>query len=644
MRENPAEREQVSIETTSQRPGVPWNRLVATIGYWINLIVQPALVVGFIVGLVVAFGYMQRHHGWFNESAGVATAEESDAIYACSMLCVFVKAPGRCPVCGMELQEVQVQGDPKDTFGITIEPAARRLANIRTVAAVAGPVARELEVLGITTYDETKESTVSAYVSGRVENLTTTFTGGSIQQGEPLLTLYSPDLFADQVALLQAKEATDNAPENNNRVHQINTRLYTSARRRLQELGLSDSQIDAVETAGSAQSRIQVAAPISGTVIEKLVAEGEYVKTGMPLLKIADLSKIWLMLNLFPADTAELQLGQPVTVRLQANPGRVFSGRVAFIDPLIDPLTRAVKVRVEIPNDAGLIRIGDYATATLSSDPSGRKTATMVPRSSVLINGETSIAFVETRPGRFEHRRVEVMEFIGDQVAIGAGIEPGELVASSGAFLIDSTFNIQGKVSLLDPDRAQPTNTMDSEMTEAERREIEEAFASLNPEDRRLAESQVICPVTEVRLGSMGMGTPIRVATGERDIMICCEGCRRNLLADPDGHFDILDRYHAGGGNSMPSDEPRPNNQQSGRQVPQMELPQMELPQMELPKMEIPPPAAKSDSTKPHNTRARQKRELPQIELPQMQPPSLPGGTSIGRPETGSTKSAGGSQ
>ena len=203
------------MNETSQNESSPapandlnWLNVVIRItAYWFKLIVQPVLAILFVLGLAWLFGYAQRNHNWFNNAATSVTESEArkDALYACSMLCVFVKAPGRCPVCGMELQEIEVQGDPKDVFGVTIDPTARRLANIQTVAALNVPVSKELEVLGKITYDETRQSTISAYVDGRIVDLLVDFTGARVKKNEPLAVLYSPDLYADQVGLLNAK-------------------------------------------------------------------------------------------------------------------------------------------------------------------------------------------------------------------------------------------------------------------------------------------------------------------------------------------------------------------------------------------------------------------------------------------------------
>lgn len=585
--------------TTNIRRNRFWGRAIRIVAYWFNLIVQPILAIAAIVGLVFLFGYAQKNHDWFNDAKSSATEEavEEDSLFACSMLCVFVKAPGRCPVCGMELQEIESQGDPKDLFGVTIDPTARRLANIKTVAALNMPVANETEVLGRIAYDETTEATVSAYVDGRIEDLMIDFTGATIRKGDELAVIYSPDLYTDQVGLLQAKQSA-NRVSSNDRVNRSNQRLYQSARRRLVEMGLPESQVDSIETSGQPNSRIKIYAPASGTVVEKMVDEGKYVKMGMPILKVADLSTVWLMLEMYPADTTNLRLGQSVSVSIQSQVGKTFEGKVSFIDPMVDSKTQTVKVRVVIPNEAGLIRIGDFGKAKLQSSRGAADQMVIVPRESVLMNGANSVAYVETEPGRFEFRKVEVAEIMKDKVSIASGIKPGEQVVASGVFMLDSTFNIQGKVSLIDPNRAATKNESQLAKDSAEAKEIEESFALLSAEDRKLAEEQVICPVTEVRLGTMGMGAPIRVDVEGTPVMICCEGCRRGLLKDPQKHFAILEKYHGGQSKSSKGSDDLPQ-----MELPQMELPQMSLPEMDLPQMDLP------------------QMELPQMDLPQMEAP-----------------------
>ncbi|MEO1525045.1 MAG: efflux RND transporter periplasmic adaptor subunit [Planctomycetota bacterium] len=547
--------------------------------YWFNLVAQPLLAVIVVLGFAWLFGYAQRNLDWFNDApSSVATEEDpGGSQYACSMLCVFVEAPGRCPVCGMQLQKIETSGDPKDLFGVTIDPAARRLANIETVAALNMPVSVESEVLGRIEYDETSVSTVSAYVDGRIEKLLTNYTGAVIRSGDEIAVIYSPDLYADQVGFLQARNAALERT-GNERADQANQRLYKSARQRLIERGLPAAQVDAIEQSKVASRRLKVHASMSGTVIERLVAEGDYVQAGTPILKLADLSTVWLMLEMYPEDVTGLKIGQAVSVEVQSRSASMFEGKVSFVAPNVDAATRTVRVRVALANDAGLIRVGDLGRAKIRPDSGGQQVV-VVPRECILTSGSESIAYVETQPGRFEFRHVQVGRFLDDRVAIVSGIQPGEFVVASGAFMVDSTFNIQGKASLLDPYKALPATPSSLAETDPEAREIEESFAGLSDGDRRLALEQVICPITEVKLGTMGMGTPIKVDVNGTPVMICCEGCRRSLLSDPGKYFETLRRFKAGSGERITETE---------EELPQMELPEMDLPEMELPQMELP--------------------------------------------------------
>lgn len=522
--------------------------------YWFSLVAQPFLAVVFIVTIAFLFGYAQRSFNWFNDArSSEATADAGvDSLYACSMLCVFVKAPGRCPVCGMELQEIEMTGDPKDVFGVTIEPAARRLSNIKTVAALNLPFAREIEALGKITYDETSEATISAYVDGRIVDLLVDYTGAKVIKGQELAVLYSPDLYSDQVGLLSAKKALQESKSDRSILKNANQRMYENSRQRLIEFGIPESEIDVIEERGKPDSRVRIVAPMSGTVVDKLIDEGKYIKTGMPILKIADLSKVWLILKMFPEETNNLKIGQSVTVSIQSQAGQQFVGQVSFIDPVIDSRTQTVNVRVVIPNDSGLIKIGDYGKAKIQSSSVQTEAMVVVPREAVLINGDDSVAYVETERNRFEFRKVEIAEISGDKITLANGIKPGEMVVASGVFMLDSTFNIQGKVSIIDPTRGDgklprksPANR-GKQISDDEQKEIDASFTSLSTEDRKLAELQVICPVSEVRLGTKGMGTPIKVDVKGNSIMICCEGCKSGALEEPEKYLEILMKYHQG--------------------------------------------------------------------------------------------------
>ena len=348
-------------------------------------------------------------------------------------------------------------------------------------------------------------------MDGRLEKLYADYTGVVVHKGDKLALVYSPELYAGQVEMLLAKKALEESQSSTlRRVALSNRELYENSKRRLIELGMTEAQLAEVERSGEAGSRLHLYAPINGTVIQKHAVEGQYVKEGEAIYQLADLSTVWLMLELFPEDAASIRYGQKVSAQVQSLPGREFTGRVAFIDPQVDPKTRTVSVRVVIPNDSGQLRVGDYAKATIdvpmvsspgnpqpiydpqlankwisprhphvvesspgqcrvcgvdlvpastlgfTDEPEAKSEALVVPRSAVLMAGNQSVVYVETEPGRFEIRRVILGPSSGEEIAILKGVKAGEQVATKGNFLIDSQMQLAGNPSLIDPTKAIP--------------------------------------------------------------------------------------------------------------------------------------------------------------------------------------------
>ncbi len=549
-----------------------------TVGWWLRLFIQPiALLLG-IVALLSGLGFLQQW-GLLAGSSHQHTETEHSATaaasYLCPMLCTPpLKAPGRCPVCDMELVPATNSHRNRGDQTIDIGIAARRIANIQTVAAVRRPAVRRIRSVGSLQYDEGTLKSITAWVDGRIEKLTADYTGVVIQQGEPVAEIYSPQLYTAQAELLLAME-NSGSPLPGSLVNS-GRQLYESARQRARELGMTDAQLDAVEAAGQADSRLQLIAPVSGTVIEKQVVEGQYVREGQQICRLADLSTVWLKLQLFPEDATLVRYGQLVTAEVQSLPGQKIQGRVAFIDPVVDPLTRTVGIRVVIPNSDGRLKIGDFATATVdvpltdatapmfdpelahrwisprhpqitSSEPGlcpicglelvpasqlgftaeqqDTNGVIIVPEDSVLMAGEYSLVYVEIAPGRFETRQITPGPRTDQGIVILTGLEADELVATRGNFLIDSQMQLAGNPSLIDPEHARSffePGFSDSQMA---------ALKQLSESDLRLAEQQQICPVTRMKLGAMG--TPLAVSVSDRRVLLCCRGCVEPLNEDP---------------------------------------------------------------------------------------------------------------
>ncbi|MFO0915904.1 MAG: efflux RND transporter periplasmic adaptor subunit [Pirellulales bacterium] len=556
--------------------------------WWTKLWLQPLLFLACGVLLIAGLGIAQRT-GLIVSSGGKGHEPSSsggaNVKYICPMMCTPPQAqPGRCPVCAMELVPA-ASGGKTDSRSIQIDPASRRIANIRTVAVTSMPMSRTIRAIGELRYDEGTLKTISAYVDGRLERLYADYTGVVVKKGDHLALVYSPRLYTGQVELLLAKKAWGDARSSTLAgVSQSSMDLYASAKQRLIELGMTPSQIEQLEREGRATSRLHLCAPSGGTVIEKTAVEGQYVKEGDAIYQMADLSTVWLILRLFPEDAATIRYGQKVEAEVQSLPGREFVGRVAFIDPNVDPKTRTVGIRVVIPNSDGLLRVGDYAKATIevplsggheglvhdpelankwisprhphvvadsagdcpicgvalvpaaqfgfTADALAGNEALVVPRDAVLMAGKNSVVYVETAPGRFEIRRVVLGPNCGDQMVIQSGVKDGEHVATRGNFLIDSQMQLASNPSLIDPTKAGPM------MDESQSVEMIVALGKLPPEDRELAEQQGVCPVAEFRLGSMG--TPMKVDVKGRPVFICCDGCRESLLAEPDKYLAKL--------------------------------------------------------------------------------------------------------
>lgn len=537
-------------------PTINASRSAWGVGFEIlKLFLIPILIVAAFAAGIAMIGVAQRNDwissgtGESSQAAMAADEEASDVSYICPMMCVPpTNKPGRCPVCAMELVPAASGSSSGPSSTIEIDPRSRRVAGIQTTAAKTDTLYREVRGVGEISYDESTLKTLSAYIDGRIEKLYADYTGATVKKGDKLAMLYSPDLYSAQAEYVRTMQFSNKSTASNSRVGDSNRRMLSSSRARLIELGMTEDQVTNLEQTKAPARTIGLYAPMSGTVIEMMTKTGQYIKAGTPVYKLADLSTVWLVLELFPEDARLIQIGQTVTATTKANAQEPTAGIVEFVEPTVDPKMRTVGVRIAIKNENGQLKPGEFARATikiplLSEDGEAQPTV-LIPRNSLLSVGQTSIVYVEGKPGVFEIRRVKTGPTVDGMVAVFEGIEAGENVVFKSTFLLDAQMQLQGNPSLIDPDKAVADD--ESQLTEAEQEEIRKAFEPLSEADRKLAEAQVICPVTEVRLGSMGMGTPIKLEIEGRTVFICCEGCRDGWVNDPAKYFKILDDYLSG--------------------------------------------------------------------------------------------------
>lgn len=388
--------------------------------------------------------------------------------YVCPMFCVPpLPEPGKCPVCGMEM--MPVYDESAATAGaerrLVLSEEARALAAIVTAPVQRRSGARELRFVGVIEPDETRLARVSAYLGGRLERLHVRFTGVEVQRGAPLAGLYSPELLTARAELRQAKQSAARlSGSTSTGVREAGESAVHAARERLRLWGLSEAQIRGLEAGDADTTIITISSPISGTVLERHVQEGDYVGTGDMIFSVADLSTVWIQIKAYESDLPWIRLNQPVHFTAEAWPGETFHGRVSFIAPVLDSATRTVNVRVETPNADGRLKPGMYVRARMEIPiaPEGAPLPLTVPATAPLITGTRAVVYVEV-PGQerptYEGREIVLGPKAGDYYIVEAGLAENERVVVQGAFRLDSALQIRAKPSMMHTADAPPADS-----------------------------------------------------------------------------------------------------------------------------------------------------------------------------------------
>lgn len=392
----------------------------------------------------------------FHKDGGHNHLEQSSKpLYTCSMHPFIIKdAPGTCPICGMELikkladaqnSAVQTpeQKQQADMLGhVSLSPTQRVMANVATVEAKSASLNKEINAVGIVQYDQSRQAKATAWIAGRIDRLNVNTVGAIVAKDKPVAEVYSPDLVATQQEYLLAvksREQLKNSPIQS--ISQNGEGLVSSARQRLMLFGVKEIQIAELEKTGTPNIRLPIYTPISGVVIEKMVQQGQYVNVGDVLFNVADLSTVWVEVEVYENEFATIHIGQQVEIRSQSFPGKPFTGRISFVYPFLDPKTRTVKARVEMPNPGMRLKPDMFVNAIIKV-PLG--SAIVVPVTAVMNTGKRQVVWVESSPGMFEPRDVQVGQQTDDKVQILSGLKSGDKVAVSGGYLIDSEAQLKG--------------------------------------------------------------------------------------------------------------------------------------------------------------------------------------------------------
>lgn len=457
---------------------------------------------GFIIGNIGG-RYLSKTAQFNNDSSDFNIRE-----WTCSMHPqIKLKKKGLCPICGMDLIPIKkreqmqfhkknetVSNDVqknKQTL-LTLSEDAEKLASIQVTPVIRSLPKETLVLHGVLTLDQSRIKTISAWFPGRVEKLFIDYVGINVKQRDHMAIIYGPELIVTQKELLNAKLSG-------------RTNLVQSTRKKLHLLGLSHTDIENIEKTKRISENLTINAPIGGVILKKFVSEGDYIQTGSKIYQIANLSRLWLVIDVYEMDIKKIHYGQEIIFKTKSMPHRVFKGTISFIEPIVDPSTGALKVRAIIDNKNAELKPGMLAQVNLNvtMDQEGsippkniknmwigpmhpeeifkkpgkcsicgmklKKASQLgliserkvikplvIPASAPLITGKRAITYVKKGNGIYEGVEVILGSRVGDYYIVKSGLKEGDLVVTKGSFKIDASMQIQGKPSMMQYNGSMP--------------------------------------------------------------------------------------------------------------------------------------------------------------------------------------------
>lgn len=330
---------------------------------------------------------------------------------------------------------------------IRLSPVQRQMIGVTTAAVEQTSLKKTVRAVARVDFDERRLADVTFKISGWVQDLFVDYTGKRVRKGDPLLTLYSPDLVTSQEEYLLALRTRDQLAQSSlPEARNGSQGLVEAARRRLLLWDLTPQQVKALEERGAPQTYLTLFAPASGIVVEKMAVKGMRVEPGMKLYRVADLSTVWLYADIYEYEVPLVREGQTVNISLSYYPGETFRGAITYIYPYLDTQTRTNKVRLEFANPQGKLKPGMYANSEIEINLGLTLT---VPESAVLQSGLRQLVFVEQGQGVFAPREVKLGAKADSRFAVLDGLTAGERVVTSGNFLLDSESKLQSATSMM---------------------------------------------------------------------------------------------------------------------------------------------------------------------------------------------------
>ena len=422
------------------------------------------ILVSIVLASALIFFWNQAPASWLQETVTgehqlvPVTGEDGEIEYwTCTMHpSVRMKEPGTCPICAMDLVPVlkrspsalangstnsaqQLAGD-KSTF--TVDPRRQQLINVQTTEVEVRFLEKVIRTVATLELDETRIEYVHPKIQGWIDKVFVDFTLQHVNQGDPLFSIYSPELVSTQEEYLLALKTAENLADSPfEHVSSGARSLFEATRRRLELFDITDEQIEQLEKSGQVQKNLIVYSPVNGHVMEKNAFPNMYVTPETRIYTIADHTQIWAYVQISENEISYVHPGQRVVMSTVAYPGKAFHGNITYVYPHLNEKTRTMRVRLEFPNPDLKLKPGMYSNIEIQV-PLGATLA--VPKSAVLRTGKRDLVFVDLGSGQMQLRQVEIGATASDYYEILKGLKPGERVVSAANFLIDAESKVQG--------------------------------------------------------------------------------------------------------------------------------------------------------------------------------------------------------
>jgi Cu(I)/Ag(I) efflux system membrane fusion protein len=356
-----------------------------------------------------------------------------DTKYVCPMHPQIIKnAPDTCPICGMDLVAKQMDPDVGKYPEVKLTAAVVQNMGVRTAKVERGTLWKYIRTVGRVEYDETRLAHVHPRADGWIEGLQLRAEGEPVKRGQTLGRLYSPDILAAQVEFLIARQTADGA---------TTRRQIDKARNLLRLLDVPEPVIREIESSGEARNTVPIIAPADGVVTRLMAREGMYVRPDSEMFTIADLSQVWVMVDVYEHQIDWLAPGLSAEIRVPAHPGRIWEGEVEYLYPDLDPKTRTLRVRLAFANPELLLKPNMFAEVVIYGGP--KRDVLKIPREALIVTGEREAVVRALGDGRFQPVDVVTGMQREGEIEILSGLEEGDEIVVSGQFLIDSESNLQ---------------------------------------------------------------------------------------------------------------------------------------------------------------------------------------------------------